>query len=384
MSVRAIHEIAAVVLGCLSLYVGLIHLSTPALRGLRWIAIAYCSTALGILLRGESQSNLAVLLGNLLIACLGIAFYWGIAHLLENRRASPWLLLFLAPVLVSQFYFLYVDPRILPRAAIFNAVLAAEAALIAFTLLGHSPAKPVLTARVPRIGLALLFLCWTGIQLFFLSGGLAHGTPPTLAYDLRVDGRYLFVPLLPAVLICMGFLWLASAELQNELEQQSNTDSLTGLLNRRALQRAASRQIAEAHRRNAPLTLLLLDLDHFKSINDLHGHAGGDQALCLTARCLIGNLRDADLIARIGGEEFAALLPETDEPQATLAAERIRFSLESLGAELVENGVTLSASFGITRLQPHDTSLEQLLSRADQALYQAKRSGRNRVATLWG
>src|SRR5579859_5410751 len=135
MTVRAIHEIAAVVLGCLSVYVGLIHLSTPALRGLRWVAVAYCSAALGILLRGESPSSLAVLLGNLLIAFLSIAFYWGLSQLLENRRANPWLLLFLAPVLVSQIYFLYFDPRVLPRAVLFNAILASEAALIAFTLL---------------------------------------------------------------------------------------------------------------------------------------------------------------------------------------------------------------------------------------------------------
>jgi diguanylate cyclase (GGDEF)-like protein len=383
MSVRAIHEIAAVVLGCLSIYVGLIHLSTPALRGLRWVAIAYCSAALGILLRGESQSNLAVLLGNLLIAFLSIAFYWGLAHLLENRRPNRWLLLFFAPVLVSQVYYLYLDPKILPRAVLFNGVLAAEAALIAFTLLRPTTAR----TRIPRIGLALLFLYWTGVQLVFLGSALAHHTSRVLAYNLRVDGRFVLLPLLPAVLICLGSLWLASSELQDELEHQSNTDGLTGLLNRRALQRAAAHQIAEAHRRNAPLTLVLLDLDHFKEINDLHGHAGGDQALCLTAQCLTSNLRHADLIARIGGEEFAALLPETDEPQAALAAERIRFGIENLGLEHLCNGVTISAisaSFGVTRLQPHDTTLEQLLSRADQALYQAKKNGRNRVATLWG
>src|ERR1700730_13592929 len=107
MSVRAIHEIAAVVLGCLSIYVGLIHLSTPSLRGVRWVALAYCSAARGILLRGESQSTLAVLLGNLLIAFLSSAFSWGLPHRLETRRPFPWLLLFLAPVLASQGYFLY-------------------------------------------------------------------------------------------------------------------------------------------------------------------------------------------------------------------------------------------------------------------------------------
>jgi diguanylate cyclase (GGDEF)-like protein len=378
MSVRAIHEIAAVLLGCLSVYVTLIHLSTPALRGVRWVAIAYFSATIGIVLRQDNHSNSSVVLGNLLISFLGIAFYWGLAQLLQKKSLNLWLLLFLVPVLLNQIYFLYVDPQIVPRAVLFHAIIALQGLCIVDLLLRGGTRETLF----PRIGLSLLFLFWGGLQTFIACSSAFHNHNRTLAYELQVDGRFVLLPLLPAVLVCLGFLWLAMTQLQNELEHQSNTDVLTGLLNRRALQRAAARAIAHAHRRNSPLTLVLLDLDHFKDINDRHGHEGGDAALALTAQCLTRNLRAEDLVARIGGEEFVALLPETDEPQATLTAERIRYGIENLCFSPRKN-ITLSASFGVTRLQPDDTTLEQMLSRADQALYQAKKSGRNCVHTRW-
>jgi diguanylate cyclase (GGDEF)-like protein len=377
MSILTIHDIAAVLLGCLSGTVTLIHLSTPALRGVRWVAIAYCSAAIGILLRQQDHSKPAIVLGNLLIAFLGIAFYWGLSQLLQKKRLNLWLLLFLVPVLCGQIYFLYGDPQIVPRAILFHAIIALEALTIIALLLRNGTRE----TRFPRLGLALLFLYWGGLQTFMACASALHHQARTLAFEAQVDGRFILLPLLPAVLVCVGFLWLAMTQLQNELEQQSNTDVLTGLLNRRALQSAAAQAIAQAHRRNSPLSLLLLDLDHFKEINDRYGHEGGDAALCLTARCLTSNLRSADLIARIGGEEFVALLPETDEPEATLTAERIRCGIENLTPQ--RRDMTLSASFGVTRLLPGDTTLEQLLSRADQALYQAKKSGRNRVHTRW-
>ena len=379
MNVRIIHEVAAVVLGCLSLYIALIHISTPALRGVRWVAISYGGAALGILMRGECQYRLGILLGHLLLGFVCIAFYWGLSQLLHRARLNLWLLLSLFPILISQSYGLYVAPWITSPAVVFNAVLAFQAACIVALLLRSGSARN----RMPRFGLALLFLYWASLQLYIACAEALHHVARTAAYELQVDGRLVLIPVLPAILMCLGVLWLAMTQLQIELELQSNTDSLTGLLNRRALQTAAAREIAHAHRRKSPLALVLLDLDHFKEINDLHGHQGGDAALCVTAECLTKNLRAADLLARVGGEEFVALLPDTDEPQATLTAERIRFALENLGLEYLRKGVSISASFGVTRLLPEDTALEQLLARADQALYQAKKSGRNQVATRW-
>jgi diguanylate cyclase (GGDEF)-like protein len=379
MNVRTIHEIAAVVLGCLSLYISMIHISTPALRGVRWVAISYGGAALGILMREDGQYRLGILLGHLLLGFVCIAFYWGLSQLLYQARLNLWLLLSLIPILVSQGYCLYVAPWVLPPSAVFNATLAFQATCIVALLLRSGTAR----TRMPRFGLALLFLYWAGLQLYISFSEAVHHAVRTTSYELQVDGRLVLIPVLPSVLMCLGVLWLAVTQLQIELELQSNTDSLTGLLNRRALESAAAREIAHAHRRKSPLALVLIDLDHFKEINDLHGHQGGDAALCVTAECLTKNLRAADLIARIGGEEFVALLPDSDEPQATLTAERIRFELENLGLKHLRKGVSISASFGVTRLLPEDSALEQLLARADQALYHAKKSGRNQVATRW-
>ena len=141
MSVRTIHDIAAVLLGCLSVYVTMIHLSTPALRGVRWVAIAYCSAAIGIVLRQDHRSNPAIVLGNLLITFLGIAFYWGLAQLLQKKRLNLWLLLFLAPVLLGA-----VPRTHLARVQSLLSVAQSSALLVTNNLLGavtHWASAPV-------------------------------------------------------------------------------------------------------------------------------------------------------------------------------------------------------------------------------------------------
>src|SRR5271154_3230600 len=158
MSILTIHDIAAVLLVSLSATVTLIHLSTPALRGVRWVAIAYCSAAIGILLRQQGHSNLAIVLGNLLISFLGIAFYWGLSQLLQKKRLNLWLLLFLAPVLLEYIYFLYIDPQIVLREVLFHAIVALQALSIIALLLRNGTRETLF----PRIGLVLLFLFWGG------------------------------------------------------------------------------------------------------------------------------------------------------------------------------------------------------------------------------
>jgi diguanylate cyclase (GGDEF)-like protein len=169
------------------------------------------------------------------------------------------------------------------------------------------------------------------------------------------------------------------AQLQHELELLSETDSLTGLLNRRALERAAAREIAIARRRNTSLSLIILDLDRFKALNDSHGHAAGDIALAAAATCIANGLREVDLIARFGGEEFVALLPDTSETEALQIAERLRIDLDRLKVHYLRNELRLTASFGVTVMNRGDSSLEEILSRGDIALYQAKHNGRNQV-----
>lgn len=160
-----------------------------------------------------------------------------------------------------------------------------------------------------------------------------------------------------------------------EAQLDAYTDFLTGLRNRRYLEPVLERELFRVQRYGRPLSLIVLDLDGFKAINDTHGQELGDRVLRALARCLEGHLRQSDRAVRLGGEEFAVVLPETGLPQALRLAERLRRAVEALKVPLAER---LSASFGVAQAGPKDSPLS-LLKRADEAMYQAKRLGKNRV-----
>ncbi|MBJ7417433.1 MAG: GGDEF domain-containing protein, partial [Niveispirillum sp.] len=165
-----------------------------------------------------------------------------------------------------------------------------------------------------------------------------------------------------------------------ELERLASTDALTGLLNRRRFDEAGLAEMDRAQRYGRPFSLLLVDLDHFKLVNDTFGHNAGDAALRAAAQRVLASVRTTDIVARYGGEELAVLLPETDEAEARVVAERIR---ETVGARPVEHEgsvIVLTASVGGAQYGAQDSDLARLIGRVDTALYRAKQAGRNRVA----
>jgi diguanylate cyclase (GGDEF)-like protein len=160
-------------------------------------------------------------------------------------------------------------------------------------------------------------------------------------------------------------------------EVRAATDSLTGLPNKRAVGDTLKRMVAQASRSLSPVTLILIDLDHFKDINDRLGHPVGDQALASVGAVLLSVLRDSDFAGRNGGEEFAVLLPGTDVEGAAQTAEKIRQAIAEIGLPSPDMAVT--ASLGLASYPEHATTSERLERLADAALYTAKRGGRNRV-----
>lgn len=162
-------------------------------------------------------------------------------------------------------------------------------------------------------------------------------------------------------------------------ELLARTDALTGLANRRAFDEVAQLEIQRAQRYGTPLTLVMADLDHFKAINDCHGHDAGDSVLQDFARILSASVRTVDLVGRWGGEEFAILMPGTDLQEATQAAERMRRQVEQSALSLAEGSCRYTASFGVAAFRSDMPTLASLLGRADAALYRAKAGGRNRV-----
>jgi two-component system cell cycle response regulator len=173
--------------------------------------------------------------------------------------------------------------------------------------------------------------------------------------------------------------------LVNEMRAMARHDHLTGLLTRREMDRVLDEELVRSHRYGHPVALILLDLDHFKQINDTYGHVSGDTALRWVSSIVTQCVRDTDRAARYGGDELAILLPETDHVGACVLAERIRARVAATGVEAPPDASTagtipLTLSVGVASLPGSTASTpSEFISRADAALYQAKRSGRNQV-----
>lgn len=171
---------------------------------------------------------------------------------------------------------------------------------------------------------------------------------------------------------------LKNTLLYSQAIQFAHTDPLTGVLNRSTLRSVFQKEVSLTKRHHSDLSLIMLDLDFFKTVNDRYGHCAGDTALKDVTQCIEKTLRESDYIFRLGGEEFAILLNDTDLKGAELIAERLRTAIESLSILHDDTQFQLTASMGITQYKEND-SLGVIMSRSDNALYKAKDSGRNKV-----
>lgn len=165
-----------------------------------------------------------------------------------------------------------------------------------------------------------------------------------------------------------------------KLEVMASIDELTGIYNRRYLLSLSKVEVSRAKRHGLPISLLLMDLDHFKKVNDQYGHALGDKVLKEVAQVILRNIREIDVFGRYGGEEFAVVLPDTLPAKAREVADRLCLAIYRHSIYHQNNSINITASFGVAgSLNMHEGSLRSLLNNADQALYQAKAGGRNQV-----
>ncbi|MEK7787822.1 MAG: GGDEF domain-containing protein, partial [Chloroflexota bacterium] len=172
---------------------------------------------------------------------------------------------------------------------------------------------------------------------------------------------------------------IGNARLFSEVQRLAVIDSLTGIYNRRQFFTLAAREFERSRRYHEPLSAIMLDIDHFKRVNDTYGHAAGDQVLRVIAVECCGRMREADLLARYGGEEFAILMPVTDRQSALAGAERLRHHIARLSIQSDSELLTITISIGVATLDETCKDVETLVNRADHALYAAKRAGRNQV-----
>lgn len=171
-------------------------------------------------------------------------------------------------------------------------------------------------------------------------------------------------------------------ELEVELKLQATTDPLTGLFNRRQYEMLFRREQERVRRHGRELSLCVVDLDHFKQINDQYGHDLGDQVLKQVARLFVDTLRHSDIVGRFGGEEFILLLPDTGLESALLVIGRLRACLQAEVVEYEGEKVSLTATFAVTQVSKEDAAIEDVIRRADKGLYDGKAAGRNRVMAV--
>ncbi|EEX33434.1 sensor histidine kinase [Vibrio coralliilyticus ATCC BAA-450] len=183
--------------------------------------------------------------------------------------------------------------------------------------------------------------------------------------------------LLMVIFIGFSVTWMLTGRLVATIYDTSIKDELTQLYNRRALEELLPKEIARSSRHKQPLSVLLLDIDHFKKVNDTYGHQAGDRVLRTTGKLLILQTRKDDLSFRYGGEEFLVLLPNTDVEKAVIVAEKLREAIKR-ARMLPTNVDSCTASFGVTQFNGED-DWQTAIERADQALYSAKENGRNQV-----
>ncbi len=226
------------------------------------------------------------------------------------------------------------------------------------------------------------------VLLLLVGAGLALAIGPTLLRGAH--GLHLFVLLSLLLLLALGrallhalhtrLAYLALLGRVRESERAAVTDPLTGLPNKRACTQRLEDEVTRAARYKRPLAVIFADIDFFKLINDTHGHGVGDDALCAVAHMLRDRIRTTDMAARLGGEEFVLILPETTLSQADILAERLRQAIDNLRLPLPGGGVLrMTISLGIAAYPETSDSADSLIHDADEAMGRAKEAGRNRV-----
>jgi diguanylate cyclase (GGDEF)-like protein len=370
----AIVAFTPAVAGCLLLVSWLQHRRQPAFGV--WAVgffMASIAAALIIVARGEIPNFLSIVVGNAILA-VAYGILWSGARTFERKKISVplalvGLLVWLVACSISPIY---------ARPEARASVMAATG--ICYTLLAVVElwrGRGDGAWRWPIIVVLLVHAASIPIHIP-VAGAWKHPDPIDLDFLTFMIFEAAFVS------ICGAYLFggLVSERISMSFRQASLTDPLTGVTNRRGFFEIGERLLARARFGNEPIAVVIFDLDRFKNINDQFGHATGDELLIAFCRLASAQLRPNELFARIGGEEFVALLPKTVAQDAVWLAERVRVVIEAATHTVGETVVRTTVSVGVASLNEGTAALDAFLSAADIALYRAKAAGRNRVELM--
>jgi diguanylate cyclase (GGDEF)-like protein len=340
---------------------------------LKWWGTAYLLGAASVALWTVGGSKLGVPLSLALnaVGFVACGMVWNASRVFHGRKPNWPGLVLGAMVWVAAVLLLPPEDGAL-RLTVGAAIVAVYAALTAAQLWNER--RRSMQQRWPTIVVPLLH--GAVLMLPILLGDLLRPHDETFSSSIWVTAFSIELVLYAIGTVFVIFM-LVSDRAVTVHKTAASVDPLTGMFNRRGFAEACSRVIEREAKAGRPVTVMIFDIDHFKSINDRFGHPAGDEILKLFATVVINNVRISDLSGRVGGEEFAALLPCSLE-EGVIVAERVREAFETSGITCEEGAVDTTVSIGVAG-GPAGTELEVLLAAADTALYQAKRSGRNRV-----
>jgi len=348
-------------------------------KGIHWFTLYNFFALLGavsVALRGQLPDFLSIVGGNLFVVAGYLFLFLSLAELFGGKTYQFYLQVFLVLVgVVTMLQYGLIHPDTKNRLIAYSIVLGCQQAHIAIFMWRKEDAKLRLAGGTMALMLAALSLA----NFIRVVGVFYQGAPSNY---LQAGPFLAWILIANSGLQCgamVAYVWMTAALLRHDLQVQASTDPLTGLLNRRAIEVAAERGIAACKQAQTPISAVVIDLDGFKQINDSYGHNCGDATLIAVASCLQRGVRKKDLLARVGGDEFAVLLPETSIDEAMEIVERLRYSIEGMEIVYGQIQTKVTASFGLAQVERSTSNWEHLVHDCDKALYAVKRAGGNRA-----
>jgi diguanylate cyclase (GGDEF)-like protein len=349
-------------------------LQNSAERTLLWTAAAYAGVAIGSFLfagRGIIPDRLSIDAANA-FSMLGMALAWAAGRAFNGRSVPPWVPAIgpLAWIIACQFPAFYAS--FAARVVLSSTMLAIYAALAA----REFAQRDGLLGRVPVAAMFVVHAVFVALRIP-LTLTMADDMPGV--YQAAWFGMAALEAIVFSQVIAVLMVSLTKERVEKRLNAAALTDALTGLANRRALLERGAEAVADAARRGRPIAVVAFDLDRFKDINDRFGHPVGDAVLVAFAAAVRATLRPADIAGRLGGEEFAVVLPDASAADAAAVAERLMTAFRQYSAAVEGCGEGCTTSAGVAASLSGRIGIEQLLSASDRALYAAKRDGGDRV-----
>jgi diguanylate cyclase (GGDEF)-like protein len=329
-------------------------------------------------LEGKAPPVLSAMLANELYLVSFMMQFMGLRWFVQRTRMRMRWPLIAAGLVFAAYSYMYLG-KIPYSGNLINIPFVAVCGASAWILLKHGRGPFTAVSRVSAV-----ILCGEmAVAAYRAALTNLRYIRPWETVHAQTDPRWMYSLALMAFLatfMVMCDLWFLVTELGKELAEQARTDSLTGALNRRAMEEAILREMAQTLRYGHQLCMIMIDVDNFKHLNDAFGHAAGDRALQAFARQVKTMLRRQDLLARTGGDEFTILLPETPVSAGIIAAERVRQAIEALEIPFGTLSIRFTVSAGVAQFDPAQGGWEGMMQRADAAMYEAKLHGRNAVS----